>query len=89
MLFMMVVVVVVVVARRRIIAVLVLQGVHENIQYEEAKLPWQKDEVRTSKVVLIGRNLDRAAIEEEFKACRSGGQRQARTGMGSFFGVAT
>ena len=75
--------------RRRIIAVIILQGVHENIQYEEAKLPWQKDEVRTSKVVLIGRNLDRAAIEEEFKACRSGEQRQARTGMGSFFGVAT
>ena len=82
-------VVVVVVRRKRIIAVLVLQGVHENIQYEEAKLPWQKDEVRTSKVVLIGRNLDRAAIEEEFKACRSGEQRQARTGLGSFFGVST
>ncbi|KAH8084412.1 ATP binding protein [Aureococcus anophagefferens] len=37
----------------------VFQGVHEQIDFGPAKTEWQKDEPRWSKIVFIGRNLDR------------------------------
>ena len=65
----------------------IFQGVHENITYEESKVPWTDDEDKTSKVVLIGRNLDKAAIEASFEACAGkGGLRPAATLAGAFFG---
>ena len=36
----------------------VFQGVHEQINFGPAEKPWGKDDVRTSKMVFIGKNLD-------------------------------
>ena len=47
----------------------IFQGVHEQIQYTTAKEPWGADEPRVSKVVLIGRNIDRDEMMASFKAC--------------------
>ena len=46
----------------------IFQGVHEQIQYTTAKEPWGEGE-RTSKVVLIGRELDHAKLREEWLKC--------------------
>lgn len=45
----------------------VLQGVHSLVEFRAAQ-PWGS-EPRSSKVVFIGRNLDRAALNERFQAC--------------------
>jgi G3E family GTPase len=47
---------------------LVFQGVH---MLFDAKFDreWQRDENRTNTLVFIGKNLDRAALTEGFKAC--------------------
>jgi len=45
----------------------VLQGVHSLIEFRAAQ-PWGT-EPRSSKLVFIGRDLDRAALNERFKAC--------------------
>ena len=45
----------------------VLQGVHSLIEFRAAH-PWG-NEPRSSKIVFIGRNLDRAALNEGFQAC--------------------
>ena len=62
---------------------------HENITYEESKVPWTDDEDKTSKVVLIGRNLDKEAIEKSFEQCRPSQQRPAGSLAGAFFGGLT
>ena len=31
--------------------------------------PWKEGELRKNRVVFIGRNLDRAELERDFKAC--------------------
>jgi len=46
----------------------VVQGVHMLID-GDALTPWRPDEPRTSRFVLIGRNLDREALEAGFGAC--------------------
>ena len=46
----------------------VIQGVHMLID-GDALTPWKPGEPRTSRFVLIGRNLDRAALEAGFAAC--------------------
>jgi G3E family GTPase len=46
----------------------VIQGVHMLID-ADALTPWKPGEPRTSRFVLIGRNLDRAALEAGFAAC--------------------
>ncbi len=50
---------------------LVFQGVH---MLFDAKFDreWQRDENRTNTLVFIGKNLDRAALTEGFKACLAG-----------------
>ena len=47
----------------------VFQGVHEQIQFTSAKAKWTPDEPRISKIVFIGRDLDRDALEAGFRAC--------------------
>ena len=46
----------------------VLQAVHEVYDVVEGPA-WQPGERRRSKVVLIGRRLDRAALEAQLRAC--------------------
>jgi len=47
----------------------VFQGVHEQINFGPAQTKWEPDEPRVSKIVFIGRNLDRNYIESSIKAC--------------------
>ena len=47
----------------------IFQGVHEQIQFEQSSKKWAEGEERVSKVVFIGRNLNREAIEASFLAC--------------------
>jgi len=62
----------------------IFQGVHEQIQYTEAQVPWQKDEPRVSKVVFIGRELDFPKLKEKFEACAIDPNRPKSK---SFFGL--
>jgi G3E family GTPase len=48
----------------------VLQGVHSLVEFRAAT-PWGA-EPRTSKIVFIGRDLDRAALNQGFAACLAG-----------------
>ena len=47
----------------------VFQGVHEQIDFGPAKTEWGKDEKRISKIVFIGRNIDRKFLQEKIEAC--------------------
>jgi G3E family GTPase len=47
---------------------LVFQGVHMLTESDTGK-PWQENETRESKFVLIGRNLDEAELRTGFEAC--------------------
>eukprot|EP00632_Arachnochrysis_sp_CCMP2950_P006453 CAMPEP_0185703796 /NCGR_PEP_ID=MMETSP1164-20130828/15449_1 /TAXON_ID=1104430 /ORGANISM="Chrysoreinhardia sp, Strain CCMP2950" /LENGTH=384 /DNA_ID=CAMNT_0028371107 /DNA_START=10 /DNA_END=1164 /DNA_ORIENTATION=- len=47
----------------------VFQGVHEQINFGPAQTPWRPDEPRVSKIVFIGRNLDRAFLTDSIKDC--------------------
>jgi G3E family GTPase len=46
----------------------VFQGVHMLLD-GQADRPWADGEARVNKLVFIGRNLDRAALEESFRRC--------------------
>ncbi|MGE0741795.1 MAG: GTP-binding protein [Hyphomonadaceae bacterium] len=46
----------------------VVQGVHMIIEGDTQR-DWRDDEKRVSRLVFIGRNLDRAALERDFAAC--------------------
>jgi G3E family GTPase len=46
----------------------VFQGVHMMLE-GDLQRDWRSDEKRTSKIVVIGRDLDRASIEKAFRAC--------------------
>ena len=46
----------------------VVQGVHMLLE-GDLQRPWREEERRDSRLVLIGRNLDRAALERDFKGC--------------------
>jgi len=46
----------------------VVQGVHMIVE-GDAQREWREGEPRTSRLVFIGRNLDRAALEQAFAAC--------------------
>jgi G3E family GTPase len=46
----------------------VFQGVHMLLD-GQADRPWRPDEARSNKLVFIGRNLDRAALERSFREC--------------------
>jgi G3E family GTPase len=46
----------------------VVQGVHMLIEGDR-QWPWKPGEKRVSRLVFIGRNLDRAALEDGFKGC--------------------
>ena len=46
----------------------VFQGVHMILDVDLQR-PWRADEKRQSKIVFIGRDLDRAAIKKGFEAC--------------------
>jgi G3E family GTPase len=46
----------------------VVQGVHMIIEGDTQR-DWREDEPRTSRLVFIGRNLDRAELEQAFAAC--------------------
>jgi G3E family GTPase len=48
----------------------VFQGVHMLFE-AKADRPWKPGEARTSQLVFIGRNLDRAALEAGFRSCRA------------------
>ena len=47
----------------------IFQGVHDQIQFTPAKEPWGENECRMSKIVFIGRNLDREELTEGFNKC--------------------
>jgi G3E family GTPase len=47
----------------------IFQGVHEQIHFGPSSAHWGADEKRVNKMVFIGRKLDRAALEEGFRAC--------------------
>ena len=47
----------------------VFQGVHEQIDFTSAKQKWTADEPMVSKIVFIGRDLDRDALEKGFRFC--------------------
>ena len=47
----------------------VFQGVHDQIQFTPAKEPWGPNEVKQSKVVFIGRHLDRPTLAAGFALC--------------------
>jgi G3E family GTPase len=46
----------------------VFQGVHMLFDGKRDR-PWNAGETRTSQVVFIGRNLDRAELNEGFRSC--------------------
>jgi G3E family GTPase len=48
----------------------VVQGVHMIIEGNHQR-PWKENEKRESRLVFIGRELDRKKIEESFKACEA------------------
>ena len=48
----------------------VLQGVHMIVEGDHQR-PWRDDETRETRLVFIGRNLDREKIERTFNACRA------------------
>eukprot|EP01041_Mallomonas_annulata_P001656 gene1656-3205_t len=47
----------------------VFQGVHEQINFGPTDHPWRKDEVRLSKLVFIGKNLECDALMASIKDC--------------------
>lgn len=47
----------------------VFQGVHDNINFGPAPVDWKPDEVRLSKMVFIGRNLDYDSLKESLIKC--------------------
>jgi G3E family GTPase len=46
----------------------VIQGVHMIVEGDTQR-DWRPDEKRVSRLVFIGKNLDRAALERGFAAC--------------------
>ncbi|TGU13156.1 GTP-binding protein, partial [bacterium M00.F.Ca.ET.156.01.1.1] len=46
----------------------VVQGVHMIIEGDHQR-PWKEDERRESRLVFIGRELDREKLEKSFNAC--------------------
>lgn len=48
----------------------VVQGVHMIVEGDHQR-PWRDDEKRETRMVFIGRNLDREKIERTFNACRA------------------
>ncbi len=46
----------------------VIQGIHMIVEGDHQR-PWHDDEPRESRLVFIGRNLDREKLERTFKAC--------------------
>jgi len=46
----------------------VVQGVHMLLEGDVQK-DWRPDQARTSRIVFIGRNLDRTALQQSFEAC--------------------
>merc|ERR1712146_279391 len=48
----------------------VFQGVHEDISFTEATTEWTDDAPKVSKVVFIGRNLNKVELEEGFNGCK-------------------
>ena len=46
----------------------VVQGVHMIVEGDHQR-PWRSDEKRETRMVFIGRNLDREKIERTFNAC--------------------
>mmetsp|Transcript_18050 Transcript_18050/g.23438 ORF Transcript_18050/g.23438 Transcript_18050/m.23438 type:complete len:81 (-) Transcript_18050:246-488(-) len=47
----------------------VFQGVHETINFGPAAKPWGDDEERVSKIVFIGRNLNREELKAGLEKC--------------------
>ena len=47
----------------------VFQGVHEQINFGPAENPWKEDEVRISKMVFIGKNIDYEFLKTSLIAC--------------------
>lgn len=47
----------------------VFQGVHEQINFGPAKMPWKEGEDRVNKFVFIGKNLNRAELTKSLMEC--------------------
>lgn len=48
----------------------VVQGIHMIVEGDHQR-PWHNDEIRESRMVFIGRDLDRDKLERTFKACEA------------------
>mmetsp|Transcript_55381 Transcript_55381/g.125863 ORF Transcript_55381/g.125863 Transcript_55381/m.125863 type:complete len:83 (+) Transcript_55381:359-607(+) len=49
----------------------VFQGVHETINFGPSANPWKDDEERVSKIVFIGRGLNREELKAGLEKCLS------------------
>lgn len=47
----------------------VFQGVHEQVDFGPAEQSWKEGEVRMSKMVFIGKNIDYAFLKSSLQAC--------------------
>lgn len=47
----------------------VFQGVHEQVNFGPAENPWKEGEVRSSKMVFIGKNLDYDFLKDSLQQC--------------------
>jgi G3E family GTPase len=47
----------------------VFQGVHEQVNFGPAERPWKEGEVRASKMVFIGKNIDYEFLKNSLQAC--------------------
>lgn len=59
----------------------VFQGVHEQINFGPADKPWQEGEVRSTKMVFIGKNLDYDFLKTSLEACIAEGETRKRVVM--------
>ena len=50
----------------------VVQGIHMIVEGDSQR-PWRDDEKRESRLVFIGRDLDREKLQRTFEACQAGG----------------
>lgn len=53
-------------------AKLIVQGVYEIFDFHDQGDVWREDEVRESRMVVIGRGLDREVLEKSFEYCLEG-----------------
>ena len=59
----------------------VFQGVHEQINFGPSDKPWQEGEVRTTKMVFIGKNLDYEFLKTSLESCIASSEERKKVVM--------